>query len=223
ITGYDLLLADPPALRVGQDFNNPVTVATSNRPRPQLTLAWQRDGIWRTATRSDLQFAGRATASVTLDGGVVVLIYAGLRDGPPGVYAFRAEWKDSVVWSSPILVDSVRSSFSDAALARLGGDTLLSVWYQPAVGLISLRGIPETTPARGMITALSIDGGRDWSLQQPLVPTSGMDGQVLAVDATGSLHMVYRRAPHENILNEPGAVMHATWHNGAWSTPAPVS
>ena len=204
----------PPAARAGTDIDHGVIAAAIRDTKGAFArIAWRHGGAWRTADWRGAALVMYAGASRTADDGIVVLITGALGGSGFSVFAVRGEWRDSVVWSNPVVVDRLEGSFSLPSLARLGGDSLVAVWHRNANG---------GKPGR-MMTAVTADGGRHWTLTPPSVSESAMDSQELAVDTAGVLHMVYRAAKHDNMLNERGFIMHAVWRSAVWSTPQVIS
>ena len=205
------LFTYPPAVRAVDHIDHRVLAVAVRDSMRQVGLAWATGASWKRTEWRHADYVTYATASRTKTGDIV-MVFMGSVANRPGVYGIRGvPTADSVAWTPPVHLDSL-SGWSDAlSWASLGSDSLLAVWTQ------SRHGESE------MITALTVDGGIHWSLTQPLASSLWMDSQVLAVDAAGVVHMIYRGAPYENVLNEPGSIMHSVWRSGAWSTPQAVS
>ena len=175
-----------------------------------LALARQRGDRWITTAWRDGDVRTSASATELDDGATAVVMMGQVGGTREGVYAFRVTWAgDSARWSAPVLLDSLTAMWSEFSWARLGRDSLVVVWYDQTIG--------------GMKTALSVDGARSWTLTAPLMLSGSMDTQVLVVDADGNLHVVYRGAREDGVLNAPGAIMHSMWRSGAWTTPVAAS
>jgi hypothetical protein len=147
---------------------------------------------------------------------VTLIVIGSLNTRGDGVYSIRGEPNATGYrWDRPQLVDSLHGSYEPFSSARLGGDSLVVVWYGPRA-----RG-----EAGVLNTALSIDRGRSWTLIAALPTRSGVDGVQLAVDSNGGLHAVFRGASEEqaHVINAPGLIVHSEWRAGRWTTPTAVS
>lgn len=213
--GKRVRIGQPPAERAPPTDDDAVIAASyldSNLLRARLL--WKKAGTWRQSDWSGADHASTAYATITADGGALMLVMGTTPEVISGVFAVRASWNErGISWSRPVLIDSLRGRYSDLAWAKLGGDSLLVVWYQTS----------EDTSSRGMITALTTDGGRQWRVLRPHTFRFAMDSPALAIDTFGQLHMVYRAQPHQNVLNEPGVIVHTVWRDGNWSAPEIIS
>lgn len=206
-----LTITFPPAERAGEDIDHRVFAVAARDSTRAATLAWATGASWQRTQWRGADYLTYAAAART-KAGDIVMVFMGSVALKVGVFALRGSLSGhSIIWTSPVQLDSL-SGFSEAfAWAQLGVDSLLAVW-------------PQSRDGRSeMITALTVDGGRHWNLTAPLVSNLWMDSPVLAVDGAGVPHLIYRGAPHENVLNEPGLVMHSMWQSGLWSTPQAVS
>ncbi len=148
------------------------------------------------------------------DGSTAVVMMVTMKDGGTNLYSVRADWShDSVTWTQPVLIDSIRGSFTHFVSARLGGDSLV---------VVRSRSLQEGDRGGTIMTALSVDGGRSWKQTEPLAIGSDMHPR-LVVDGSGRLHVVYRGSRQPGLFNAPGAVMHPAWVRGEWTKPGAVS
>jgi hypothetical protein len=211
-------LEPAPAVRAGVELGpSVVAVAARERDAELVRVARWKGGRWSTVEwRGPVVRVNHATAMSATDEAIFVVMIASVTGLETGVYSLRGEWDgDSAAWGKPALIDSIQGSFEAFSSARLGGDSLIVTWYSRA-----------TASAPGaMKTALSIDAGRTWKLTAPLTLRSGMDGALLAVDAGGQLHVVYRgaREIEAHVLNAPGMIMHSRWVSGEWTRPTAIS
>jgi hypothetical protein len=157
-----------------------------------------------------------ATAFAQHDGSVSLLV-AATKEASRYLYWIRGTpASEGVAWQEPQLVDTLPGSFETFSSARLGGDSLVVLWFTRSDGG-SHDGM--------MKTVVSVNGGRAWAPTAPLLLSSAMDGQQLVVDDSGHLHVLYRGAPAEQggVLNAAGVVVHSRWRAGVWTTPTAVS
>jgi hypothetical protein len=214
ITRGKLVIGTPPAVRSSRDVDHQLIAAAVHDSTKAVRIAWKTsDGGWKTAEWRGATYVTYATASRTSGGDFVVLVIGSISTFvPAGVFAIRAiPNADTIAWLPPVRLDTLSGWYEALSWARLGEDSLVAVWPLSSNGLME------------MITTVTVDGGRHWTLTSPLVSSLKMDAQMLAVDSAGVVHLVYRAAPHENILNEPGLIMHSLWRSGQWSTPRAVS
>ena len=155
-----------------------------------------------------------AEALPTSDVSTAVVMMVTMKDGGTNLYSVRADWpRDTVTWTQPVLIDSIRLNFIYFVSARLGGDSLL---------VVRSRSLKEGDRGGTIMTALSVDGGRSWKQTAPLYVGSDNHPR-LAVDASGRVHMAYRGSRQPGLFNAPGAVMHSAWVRGEWTKPDVVS
>jgi hypothetical protein len=218
VTGLHVDLQPLPAVRAGSRVSPSIIAVTVHDSAGYLVRLARADGErWVTSDwRGDIVGMSSAVAAAWTDGSMTVLVMGSRFRSGSGVYSIRGEPSATgYTWSDPEFVDSLRDSYEALSTARLGGDSLVVVWYGP--------------PARGQAgvlnTALSVDRGRSWTLTVPLSARSGIDGVRLAVDGGGILHAIYRGAPEEqaHVINAPGFVMHSAWRSNGWTTPTAVS
>lgn len=216
IAAPHLTLEPAPAMRAGRRLSTPMITATGRDSAGAFVRVARGDGTnWITADWRDNVFTiGSAVASAWADGSVTLVVMGSLLKLGPGIFSIRGEPNGTGYrWAAPQLLDSLRDSYQPFSSARLEGDSLVVVWYGPR--------------ARGedgvLNTALSIDRGRSWKLTTPLAPNSSMDGEQLAVDARGGLHVIFRGAGEDHGLNAPGLIVHSAWQRGEWTRPTAVS
>ena len=206
-----LVIGDLPAVRSVDRIDHRVLAAAVRDSTRRVRLAWASGASWKRTDWLDATWVAHATATRTKAGDIAML-FMGSVANEAGVYAVLGIlFGDSLAWRRPVLLDSLSGPFAAPSSAHLGNDSLLAVWSQPR------------NHRSEMITALTADGGRHWRLTEPLVSSLGMDSPVLAVDGAGVAHLVYRAAPHDNVLNEPGVIMHSVWRAGVWATPESIS
>jgi hypothetical protein len=218
ITATRVWLDPRPAVRGGSRLGTPVIAVRARDNAGELVRLARADGeSWLTSDWRDQVFTLlSAVAAPWTDGTVTLIVMGALHSRGTGVFSIRGEPNATgYSWAQPQLVDSIRSSYEAFSSARLGGDSLVVVWYGPRV----------QGEAGVLNTALSIDRGRSWTLTAPLPTRTGVDGVQLAVDSRGGLHAIYRGAPEEqaNVLNAPGLIVHSAWRSGRWTTPTAVS
>ena len=217
VTGRHVDLQPGPAVRAGAQ-TNPSVIAVTVRDSVGVfvRVARANGDRWSTSDWRDDYIINNAVASAWADGSVTILVMgSGFRINS-GVFAIRGEPNGTgYTWTQPQRVDSLRDSYEALSAARLGGDSLVIVWFGPVV-----RGQPGV-----LNTALSIDRGQSWVLTAPLSTRSGVDAVQLVVDDRGRLHAIYRGAPEEqsHVIGAPGLVMHSEWRSNRWTTPTAVS
>jgi hypothetical protein len=208
---------EAPAVRVGTSLPFDVIAVTALDSAPFVRLARATAGAWSVIDWRSTLHATFATAFPARDGAIVIALMGYPRIGfgsGTGVFAVRGQASGGTMqWSEPQRIDSISSTYSAFSSAVLGGDTLVLVW--------SASG--QATSQNAMRTLLSADGGKTWKSLAPLVLSSGMDGERLVVDASGGLHVVYRGAREDGVLNAPGGIMHSRWIGGTWTRPVAVS
>jgi hypothetical protein len=205
-------LTAPPAVRAGTTFNPAVVAAVARDSGPAFVrMSRYSGGSWSVIDwRGDFD-PSYVVALPARDESIVLALSGSPRASiATGVYAVRGDGAGaSIRWSPPELIDSIRGNYSAFTSARLGGDTLVLVWHD--------------SEQQAMKTAVSIDGGRGWRRLAPVPLSSGMDGERLVVDAAGGLHVIYRGASDETVLNAPGGIRHSRWIGGTWTRPVTVS
>jgi hypothetical protein len=217
LSGEKIELGRLPVSRAELEFERSVIAAKSTDSSRRLVRVARKVGrTWSTADWTDGSIVHYASATTAADGATVMVMTLTPPNGVAGVYSTRATtWPPSPAdWSRPQRIDSLRSmpfSFGRFSWAHLGGDSLLVVWHQ--------SGGSE----HFLTTALSVDGAKSWRLLQPLVHDSGIDGESVAVDSRGRVHIVFRSAAGDGVVNAAGRVMHAIWNGATWTRPAPVS
>jgi hypothetical protein len=208
-------LSDVPALRIGPALDLDVVAATATDSAATFLRVARRDGSrWSTVDwRSAVRFV-YAEAVPLSDGSMVVVMISAPQHGGVGVYSIRAVGSgDGVTWTPPVLIDSIPGEFTYLATAHLGDDSLV---------VVRARSLKEREGGGTMMTALSVDGGRNWKQMLPLA-LGALLRPKLVVDAGGRLHMIYRDATDAGVLNSPGVIMHSIWRAGAWTSPDAVS
>lgn len=202
-----------PAARPGSTLDVVAAVATDSTGAV-IRLARRNSGKWSTVDWHGGWFLQHAEALPAVDGSTDLVVSGSVKDAT-AVYSVRAQWtRDSVVWSQPIILDSIHVSYTDFSSARLGGDSII---------VVRSRSTREGGDRGGtMLTTLSTDGGRNWQQLAPLVVGTDMTPR-LVVDAEGRLHVLFRGANRPDFLNSPGAIMHSMWQSGTWTTPVAVS
>jgi hypothetical protein len=213
LRGRDLRRSPMPAFRAEAPFDIAVVGSIARDSNGAvLRIARRSNGQWTTGEWRDAVFLHWASAFPETAGSIPIL-FMGYAHGE-GLFSIRATFRDDAVrWSAVQRIDTIPTSFSAFASARLGGDSLLVVWYRSASGY----------GERGLMTALSVDGGESWKHTQPLIPSSSVSGETLVVDATGRVHVLYRGAAMDSVLNAPGGVMHSMWVGGQWTSPITIS
>lgn len=202
-----LRLGRPPVARIAADSARGI-VAVVERDSNRLVLFRRRADGWQRTSWHSGGWLIYASASVSPDGGIVVLAM-----GQGLVFGLRADWSDSVQWSNPIVIDTLRGTSEAFSWARLGGDSLVAVWRQSFTAEALSR----------IVTALTVDGGRHWQLTPPFALKSDVESPQLAVDDAGRVHVVFRATAYENIINQHGQIFHAMWQAGAWTGSGPVA
>jgi len=206
-----LVVGNLPAVRSVDGIDHRVLASAAHDSTRRVRLAWASGASWKRTDWLDANWVAHATVMRTKAGDIAML-FMGSVANEAGVYAVLGIlFGDSLAWRRPVLLDSLSGRFEAPSSAHLGNDSLLAVWSQPR------------NHRSEMITALTADGGRHWRLTEPLVSSLGMDSPVLAVDGAGIVHLLYRGAPHDNLLNEPGVIMHSVWRTGVWATPQAIS
>lgn len=224
ITAPHVELDPAPAVRAGRPLSTPViAVRARDSAGSFVRLASAKGENWITSDwRGQVFTINGAVASAWTDRSVTLIVMGslwdrGMANAPTtGVYSIRGEPNATdYQWAQPQLIDSLRDSYELFSSARLGGDSLVVVWYGPRV-----RG-----EAGVLNTALSIDRGRSWTLTPAFSTRSAVDGVLLVVDSNGGLHAVFRGAPQEqaHILDAPGLIVHSEWRLGEWALPTEVS
>jgi hypothetical protein len=205
-----LFVGNLPAVRSVDKIDHRVLASAVRDSTRRVRLAWASAASWKRTDWLDADWVALAAATRTKAGDIAML-FMGSVANEAGVYTVLGIlFGDSLAWRRPVLLDSLSGPFEAPSSAHRGNDSLLAVW-------------PQSRNHRSeMITALTVDGGRHWSLTEPLVSSLWMDSLVLAVDGAGVVHLIYRDAP-ENVLNKPRLIMHSVWRSGVWSAPRAVS
>ena len=206
-----LMVADPPAVRSVDNIDHRVLASAVRDSTRRVRLAWASGASWKRTDWLEADWVAYAAATRTKAGDIAMLIMGSVANESGVFTVLGILFGDSLAWRRPVHLDSLSGFFEGPSSAHLGADSLLAVWEQ------------SRNHRSEMITALTVDGARHWRLTESLVSSLWMDSPVLAVDGAGVVHLIYRDAPHENVLNEPGLIMHSVWRSGIWSTPQAVS
>jgi len=206
-----LTVAYPPAVRAVDRIDQRVLASAVRDSTRRVRLAWASGASWKRTDWLEANWVAYVAATRTKAGDIAMLFMGSVANESGMFTVLGILFGDSLAWMRPVHLDSLSGLFNSLSWAHLGADSLLAVWQQ------------SRNHRSEMITALTVDGARHWSLTEPLVSSLWMDSPVLAVDGAGVVHLIYRDAPHENVLNESGLIMHSVWRSGVWSTPQAVS
>ncbi len=213
IRGRNVDIEALPAVRPSRVLDVVAAVARDDSSRQVVHVARRSNGKWSTGDWHGGWFGTHAEALPTVDGSTALVLIGSIKN-VNGVYSMRGRWiGDSVTWSQPVVIDSIRGGYLPFSAARLGGDSI-----------VVLRGRSMKGGDLGgtMMTALSVDGGRNWTQTPPLSVGTEIAPRTV-VDTEGRLHVFFRGASLPGVFNSPGAIMHSMWHAGVWTTPVAVS